>query len=103
VAPWPIPLDGNIGNDTLNGGAGTDSILGGSGHDLLDGGNDADTLFGGSGNDTLTGGAGLDWASYVELITTQSVTVNLVTGIATGAAGRDLLSGIEKPVGRCRQ
>ena len=92
-------LDGNIGNDTLNGGAGTDSILGGSGHDLLYGGNDADTLSGGSGNDTLTGGAGLDWASYVELITTQSVTVNLVTGIATGAAGRDLLSGIENLLG----
>jgi Ca2+-binding RTX toxin-like protein len=92
-------LDGNTGNDTLNGGAGTDSILGGSGHDRLDGGNDADTLSGGSGNDTLTGGVGLDWASYAELTVAQSVTVNLVTGSATGAAGRDLLLGIDNLLG----
>ena len=92
-------LNGSTGNDTLAGGLGNDSLMGGSGHDLLDGGNDADTLSGGAGHDTLIGGAGLDWASYAELTSGQAVTVNLVTGSATGAAGRDLLSGIENLLG----
>jgi Ca2+-binding RTX toxin-like protein len=92
-------LDGGWHHDTLAGGAGTDSLVGGSGHDLLDGGNDADTLSGGTGHDTLIGGAGLDWASYAELTSGQAVTVNLVTGTATGAAGRDSLSGVENLLG----
>jgi Ca2+-binding RTX toxin-like protein len=92
-------LDGGWHHDTLAGGAGSDSLMGGSGHDLLDGGNDADTLSGGTGHDTLIGGVGLDWASYAELTSSQAVTVNLVTGSATGAAGSDLLSGIENLLG----
>ncbi|MCA3298608.1 MAG: hypothetical protein ING28_10870 [Roseomonas sp.] len=92
-------LDGGNGSDTLEGGVGADSLQGGSGNDRLDGGNDADTLSGGAGADYLIGGEGLDWASYAELGATQAVTVNLVTGAVTGAAGNDLLSGIENILG----
>ncbi|MFO0452884.1 MAG: hypothetical protein ACK52I_30205, partial [Pseudomonadota bacterium] len=89
-------LMGGDGTDTLDGGVGADSLQGGSGNDRLDGGNDADTLSGGSGADHLIGGEGLDWATYAELtIATQSITVNLATGAVTGAAGNDLLSGID--------
>jgi Ca2+-binding RTX toxin-like protein len=92
-------LDGGSHHDMLVGGAGSDSLMGGSGNDRVDGGNDADTLSGGIGHDTLIGGTGLDWASYADLTATQAVTVNLVTGSATGAAGRDSLSGIEHIIG----
>ena len=89
-------LDGGSENDTLNGSAGNDSLIGGLGNDRLDGGADADTLSGGSGDDNLNGGGGADWAIYAELAaSSQAITINLVTGRATGAAGSDTLSGIE--------
>jgi serralysin len=37
--------------------------------------------------------------SYAELTTTQAVTVNLATGRTSGAAGRDVLSGVENALG----
>jgi Ca2+-binding RTX toxin-like protein len=89
-------MDGAANNDTLNGGAGNDSLIGGLGNDRLDGGADDDTLSGGAGNDNLIGGFGRDWATYADLtLTNQAITINLVTGRATGAAGSDTLSGIE--------
>jgi Ca2+-binding RTX toxin-like protein len=92
-------LTGGSLADTLQGSTGNDSLVGGAGHDRLDGGDDADTLAGGSGNDTLNGGIGQDWVSYAELTTTQAVTVNLATGRTSGAAGRDVLSGVENALG----
>ncbi|QRG08712.1 calcium-binding protein [Xanthobacter dioxanivorans] len=118
-------IDGGAGNDTITGGAlddiliggdGADTIHGGTGADYIQGGNDADTLYGddaadtlkgndgddilvgGTGADILDGGAGSDTASY----TTDSagVTVNLLTGVATGGeAAGDQLSNIEVVVG----
>ncbi|MCA3352533.1 MAG: calcium-binding protein [Roseomonas sp.] len=92
-------LDGGVGNDTLQGGGGADLLIGGADADRLDGGLGDDTLQGGVGDDSLAGGDGLDLVSYAELTATQGVTVNLVSGRATGAAGSDTLSGIENVLG----
>ncbi len=101
-------LIGAGGNDSMNGGDGNDSLDGGDGNDSLGGGNGNDTLAGGSGNDTLggnagddaiDGGAGTDTAIYIG--STGGVTVNLVTGTATGDAsiGSDTLASIESVQG----
>ncbi|MCA3414239.1 MAG: calcium-binding protein, partial [Roseomonas sp.] len=92
---------GSAGSDTLVdiqnvlAGAGNDSLLGDTLANVLTGGGGGDTLQGAAGNDNLNGGEGLDWVSYAELTGTQSVTVNLTTGRATGSAGSDTLGGIE--------
>jgi Ca2+-binding RTX toxin-like protein len=91
-------LDGGAGNDTVQGGEGDDALAGGAGGDRLDGGLGADTLTGGLGDDSLLGGDGLDVVSYGDLTASQGVSVNLVTGRATGAAGSDTLVGIENVV-----
>lgn len=65
-------------NDSLTGGAGNDTLIGGIGDDTLDGGADTDTV------DYSTSGLG--------------VTVNLVSGTATGD-GNDSLNNIENIVG----
>ncbi|MFN7305327.1 MAG: calcium-binding protein, partial [Acetobacteraceae bacterium] len=96
---------GAAGSDTLSGienvlsGAGNDSLLGDGSANVLDGGLGNDTLQGGLGDDNLIGGTGLDWASYAELTSGQSVTVNLATGRATGSAGSDTLVGFENALG----
>ena len=64
---------------------------------MIGGGAGDDLLLGGLGNDTLTGGAGIDTASYETA--TAAVTVNLVTGKATGGAGSDTLAQIENVIG----
>ena len=83
-----------IGNDfssnELYGGKGEDTLLGGE--------NDEDIFTGGLGNDFLDGGKfGSDTASYSDA--TGAVTVNLLTGTATGAAGKDTLFNIENIFG----
>jgi len=90
-------LSGNSGDDNLSGAAGNDQLYGGAGNDILDGGDNNDLLVGGLGNDTLTGGLGIDTASYAG--SASPVTVNLATGLATGGAGSDTLSGVENVVG----
>ncbi|NJL47033.1 MAG: glycoside hydrolase family 9 [Leptolyngbyaceae cyanobacterium SM2_5_2] len=99
-------LEGLAGQDTLQGNGGHDQIFGGSGHDLLQGseGNDTleggtgnDTLSGGPGNDSLNGGDGIDTAGYGGA--TAAVNVNLSTGLATGGAGSDVLTTIERVTG----
>ncbi|MFO0827155.1 MAG: hypothetical protein U0572_03310 [Phycisphaerales bacterium] len=92
-----VTVDGGAGNDVLWGNAGNDTLIGGVGDDRLDGGAGNDTLIGGAGNDVLKGGAGVDTASYADA--TGSVTVNLTTGTATGAAGSDTLATIENITG----
>ena len=80
-------LEGGFGNDVLNGAGGNDTLLGGGGND---------TLEGGAGNDLLDGGFGIDTATYAG--EGAAVTVNLRTGVATGA-GTDSLVSIENVVG----
>lgn len=84
-------IGNNFDTNELYGGKGDDTLLGGDSSD--------DILTGGSGNDFLDGGGkfGSDTASYSDA--TSAVTVNLVTGTATGGAGKDTLIDIENIFG----
>ncbi|ORE93827.1 CAP domain-containing protein [Aurantimonas sp. 22II-16-19i] len=102
-------LEGGDGNDQLFGDFNADTLLGGAGDDTLAGGAGGDYLDGGVGNDTITGdadgardifggGAGIDTLDYSAV--TSAITVDLVAGLATGAAiGTDRLFGIERVLG----
>ena len=81
-------LTGSASNDTLTGDANVNLIAGGSGNDVI---------VGGLGNDTLNGESGTDTASYANA--SGSVTVNLLTGSASGADGNDILISIENLIG----
>jgi Ca2+-binding RTX toxin-like protein len=83
-------LDGGEGDDQLNGFGGDDSLIGGLGDDLL---------IGGAGNDEIDGGAGRDTASYRGAIAIGGVTVNLATGVSSGAQGADTLIRIDNLIG----
>ena len=92
-------ISGGSGNDVLGGTSGDDAILGLGGNDWI---------YGGQGNDTLDGGAGRDEVWYAGAGTyfpgisdtiSVGVSVNLLTGTATGGAGTDTLIGIEDVVG----
>lgn len=85
----------NVANDTLTGGDGNDGLGGSGGNDLLTGEAGNDVLNGGTGDDTLDGGEGIDTAVYGG---NGAVTVNLATGISSGAQGADSLSGIENVI-----
>ncbi|MCA3386681.1 MAG: hypothetical protein INF78_18305 [Roseomonas sp.] len=93
---------GVAGNDTLIGieniltGAGNDSLVGDSLANMLLSGAGNDTISGGEGNDTLDGGSGVDLLSYASLsVPGQAVTVDLALLRTNGAAGNDVLAGIE--------
>lgn len=75
-------ISGGAGNDILYGTADYDKLLGDEGDDKLYGYDGADYLTGGSGADVLDGGAGSDWVIYED--STAGVTVNLLTGAASG-------------------
>ena len=90
-------IGGLGGNDTINGLAGVDTLDGGSGDDVLNGGDGDDHLIGGRGNDAINGGVGHDVADYTDA--GAGVTVNLATGLASGGAGSDTLSGVEEVLG----
>ena len=99
-------IDGGKGADQINAGAGDDTILGGEGDDYIDAGagDDSvnagignDTVVGGPGNDTLQGGSGVDTLDYTA--ETQSVTVNLTTGVSTTSDGDDTTSDFENVLG----
>ena len=87
-------IGGLGGNDTIHGLAGADTLDGGSGDDVLNGGDNDDLLIGGRGDDALNGGAGHDVADYTGA--GAGVTVSLATGLASGGAGTDTLSGVEE-------
>jgi len=121
-------IAGGAGNDTLIGGPGNDSLDGGSGTDTVDfsassgtvivylatgsasgdgtdtlsnienvtGSSHVDVLAGNSGDNILDGGAGSDWVTYD--FSSSGVTVNLLTGTATGD-GNDTLLNIENIIG----
>jgi Ca2+-binding RTX toxin-like protein len=87
-------IDALGGNDSVFGDAGNDILIGNTGDDTLNGGIGNDTLRGGIGNDSLVGGDGAaDLAEYFDA--TGAVTIDFTAGSATGAAGTDVLSGLE--------
>jgi uncharacterized protein len=87
-----------VGIENVTGGYGNDYIIGDDGNNVLDGGAGDDVLVGGLGADTLLGGSGNDTASYAD--NQGAVTVNLLTGIGSGAAAQgDTYSGVENVVG----
>ena len=90
-------LIGDSGNDIINGGGGSDTLDGGAGNDTLKGGDGNDMLDGGIGDDILDGGAGEDIVIYADA--TAGVNVDLLTGLASGGAGNDTISGIENVTG----
>ncbi|HEY1630267.1 MAG TPA: calcium-binding protein [Rhizomicrobium sp.] len=88
-----VTVNGTSGQDLINGLAGSQVLNGGAGDDVLFGQAGNDTLDGGAGNNTLNGGAGLDTVSYIDA--TAGVTVNLLTGTATGSGVHDTISQVE--------
>ncbi|WP_121629658.1 calcium-binding protein [Tropicibacter alexandrii] len=92
-------LQGDLGNDLLQGGDDNDTLNGGFSADTLEGGSGDDLLIGGYGDDSIDGGIGSDTADYTGF--GGNITVNLNDGTAqyTGAAGTDILTGIENLVG----
>ena len=89
-------LSGGEYADTLTGNAVANELRGHEGNDTLAGADGNDTLIGGNDNDSLNGGTGIDTASYSGA--SGAVTVNLLTGQATGQ-GSDTLVSIENLVG----
>lgn len=85
--------DANVITGTLN----SDTLEGFAGNDTLSGGDGSDILFGGLGDDMLNGGDGSDTAHYGDI--KGAVTVDLASGVATGAGGEDTLNSIENVVG----
>jgi Ca2+-binding RTX toxin-like protein len=82
-------FNGTSGNDIINGTAESETINGFGGDD---------TINGGLGADALDGGAGIDTATYID--STSAVTVNLLSGTATGGdAEGDTLVSIENLIG----
>lgn len=63
LAPFPVALSGNGGNDDLTGGAFGDHLFGNDGTDTLTGNAGDDTIDGGTGTDTCSGGTGTNTLS----------------------------------------
>ncbi|MGC5198362.1 VCBS domain-containing protein, partial [Aphanothece microscopica] len=85
---------GGRGDDSLVGSTDANRLAGANGADTLRGLEGDDTLIGGAGADILDGGSGNDLASYAS--STDSVTINLITGTAAGGhAEGDVLTDIE--------
>ena len=97
VTPETETFTGSESADILVGTGLADRILGLGGDDNLTGGEGDDLLQGGLGNDVLQGGGGIDTAEYSDGV--AGVIVDLKTGIVTGGAGADSLSGIENVTG----
>jgi Ca2+-binding RTX toxin-like protein len=77
--------------------AGVDSYTGSPSSDIIYALSGNDTVAGGLGNDFIDGGTGIDTADYRNA--TGPVTVNLATGLATGADGNDTLVSFENIFG----
>jgi Ca2+-binding RTX toxin-like protein len=80
------------GTDTIDN---VEAVVGSAFNDKLIGSNAANNLVGGLGNDQMDGGKGDDWLYYQ---TAGNITVNLATGKASGAEGKDKLKNIENVV-----
>ncbi len=89
-----ILVGSDVGN-VLNGQGGNDQISGNASTDQLNGGDGDDTINPGSGNDAVDGGAGTNTVDYASSgAGGVGVTVNLVTGTASGD-GNDTLASIQ--------
>lgn len=83
--------------DAIIGTAYGDQLWGDHRSTTLDGRGGDDILYGATGDDTLIGGPGTDRVTYFGA--TGTVTVDLTANTATGADGRDALSGFEQVAG----
>lgn len=84
----PCTIVGTQGNDE-----GSDGIQGTSGDDVICGLGGRDLIVGNGGNDRIDGGPGTDRVSYAGAA--GGVTVNLGSGLVSGAAGNDQLKNVE--------
>ena len=75
-------LTGTAFADELVGNLTDNAFWGGAGDDILRGGEGQDSIEGGVGADDMDGGTGIDTLTYYH--STESVTVNLATGEASG-------------------
>jgi Ca2+-binding RTX toxin-like protein len=89
-------LTGSSGSDVINSYAGNDFISGKTGNDVGRGGSGNDTIIGGAGNDVIAGNTGIDTASYQGAASGVTVNLGVAGSQATGGAGADTLSGIER-------
>jgi Ca2+-binding RTX toxin-like protein len=85
--------DGGSGTDTLGG---VENVIGSAYADTITGDGNANVIIAGAGNDTVDGAGGTDTIDYST--SAAAVTVNLVTGSATGD-GTDSLTSIENVTG----
>ena len=92
-------LVGGPGNDTLSGGPRSDFLDGGRGNDTFTAGGGNDQIIPRSGDDLIDAGAGDD--DLLDYDVRGPVTVNLRTGIATGA-GTVTFTGVESVFGSRR-
>ena len=83
---------GDSGDNFIVGTASDDTITANSGNNLIFLSDGNDTAFAGTGNDSIIGGNGNDSLDYT--YASGAVTVDLSTGVATGA-GTDAISGFE--------
>jgi Ca2+-binding RTX toxin-like protein len=81
----------------ISGTDGDDFLVGTSSDDTIEGLGGRDTIQGLEGNDSIDGGDGVDTIDYS--ITPTGVNVNLNTGVITGGAGNDTLTGFEVVLG----
>ncbi len=86
-------LSGTLNAETINGLAGNDTIKGGGGNDTLRGDAGDDVIFSGAGNDAIDGGEGYDYLYFTDA--TSAVSINMITGTASGGSGSDTIAGIE--------
>ena len=69
------------------------TLIGDASANVLTGGAGADTFTGGAGIDSFVGGAGIDTVSYADA--GAGISINLITGVQTGAAAGETYSSIE--------
>jgi Ca2+-binding RTX toxin-like protein len=86
-------LRGDFRANFINGNAGDDSIFGDGGDDFLFGSDGDDVIEGGKGVNFLDGGDGSDTLSYNML--GEGVTVDLASGVVTGATFTDTFTSFE--------
>ena len=89
---------GTDGPDVIATLSGDDSVVGGAGNDRICTGAGSDGVLGEVGDDSIDGGEGSSDVVYY-FTASGPVQVNLASGVATGAAGRDTLVGIESASG----
>ncbi|RLB33747.1 MAG: hypothetical protein DRH20_13000, partial [Deltaproteobacteria bacterium] len=99
----PGAVNVNLSSQSATGGGGADTvrnvenIVGSPFDDTLTGDGNANVIRGGPGDDIIDGGGGADTVDYGGA--PGAVTVNLATMSATGAAGSDIVRGMENIIG----